>query len=40
MPAHMHHFAVAKGETIVQVNGIAPFKLNYVNPSDDPSKKK
>jgi len=40
MPAHMHHFAVAKGETIVQVNGIAPFKLIYVNASDDPSKKK
>lgn len=40
VPAHMHHYAVAKGETIVQVNGMAPFKLIYVNPSDDPAKKK
>ncbi len=40
VPPHMHHYAVAKGETVVQVNGMAPFKLVYVNPSDDPSKKK
>lgn len=38
--AHQHHYAVAKGETIVQVHGTGPFKLVYVNPSDDPSKKK
>jgi len=40
VPPHMHHYAVAKGETIVQVHGTGPFKLVYVNPSDDPSKKK
>ena len=37
MPAHMHHFAWAKGETTVQVHGIGPFKLTYVNAADDPS---
>jgi len=37
MPAHMHHFAWAKGETIVQVSGNGPFQLTYVNPADDPS---
>ncbi|HEX7961298.1 MAG TPA: cupin domain-containing protein [Terriglobales bacterium] len=38
MPARHHHYAVAKGETIVQVNGMGPFKLVYVNPDDNPSK--
>ena len=34
-----HHFAMASGETIVQVHGQAPFQFNYVNPNDDPSRK-
>ena len=33
------HFALTKGETIVQVSGIGPFDVNYVDPSDDPTKK-
>ncbi len=37
LPAHMHHFAWAKGETVVQVNGAGPFMLTYVNSADDPS---
>ena len=37
IPPHMHHYAFAKGETVVQVSGPAPFKLTYVNPADDPS---
>jgi hypothetical protein len=28
------------GEVVVQVHGISPLQFNYVNPSDDPSKKK
>ena len=35
----MHHYAMASGEVIVQVHGIAPLQFNYVNPQDDPSKK-
>lgn len=38
MPHKMHHFAGAKGVTVVQVHGVGPFKINYVNPADDPSK--
>ena len=34
MPKEMRHFAVAKGETIVQVHGAGPFKVNWVNPAD------
>ena len=37
MPAHMHHFAWLKGETIVQIHGMGPFKIIYINPADDPS---
>ncbi len=39
MPKQMHHFATAKGETIVQVHAMGPFVLNYVDPADDPRKK-
>jgi len=38
IPAEHPHFAMARGETIVQVHGIGPFVLTYVNPADDPSK--
>ena len=39
MPKGTRHFAWAKGETIIQVHGIGPFELIYVNPADDPRKK-
>jgi hypothetical protein len=35
----MHHYAMAVGETVVQVHGISPLQFNYVNSADDPSKK-
>ncbi len=31
-----HHFARTKGETVIQLNGIGPWKLIYVNPADAP----
>ena len=34
---HMNHFAWAEGETEVQVHGMGPFQMTYVNPKDDPS---
>ena len=39
MAATMPHYAMAKGTTVVQVHGMGPFHVNYVNPADDPSKK-
>ena len=39
MPAKMAHYAWSKGDTIVQVHGIGPFTVNYVNPEDDPARK-
>lgn len=37
-PAEHAHYAMARGETVVQVHAIGPFALTYVNPADDPSK--
>ena len=39
IPATMHHYAQAKGATVVQVSSTGPFVLTYVNPADDPTKK-
>ena len=39
MPKKMRHFAWAKGETILQLHGMGPFEINYVNEADDPRKK-
>jgi hypothetical protein len=36
----MHHYGMASGEVVLQVHGMSPLKLNYVNPADDPSGKK
>jgi quercetin dioxygenase-like cupin family protein len=37
-PANQPHFAVAQGETIVQVHAMGPFALTYVNPTDNPAR--
>lgn len=34
----MPHFAWSKGDAEVQVHGIGPFTINYINPADDPNK--
>jgi mannose-6-phosphate isomerase-like protein (cupin superfamily) len=36
----MHHYAGASGETVIQIHGMSPLAINYINPADDPSKKK
>jgi quercetin dioxygenase-like cupin family protein len=40
LPAESRHFAIATTATEVQVMGNGPFVLTYVNPADDPSKRK
>ena len=40
MPARMHHYAWCKGDTEIQVHGMGPFKLIYVNKADDPRNAK
>jgi ketosteroid isomerase-like protein len=39
LPATMPHYAMAKNAATIQVDGVGPFVLNYVNPADDPTKK-
>jgi hypothetical protein len=39
-PAGMKHFVWVRGETVVQFHGEGPWKINYVNPDDDPRGKK
>lgn len=40
LPANMHHYAIAKGATVVSVKSMGPFAMTYVNPADDPSASK
>ena len=40
MPAGMKHYAWTPAETIIQVHGMGPFVINYVNPTDDPRNAK
>jgi hypothetical protein len=39
MDPAMHHYAMAVGETVVQIHGMSPLQVNYVHPEDDPSRK-
>jgi len=39
LPAGTPHYAWAEGETVVQINGMGPFDVTYINPADDPRKK-
>jgi hypothetical protein len=34
-----NHYAVAKGETVIQIHAMGPFDIHYVNPADDPTRK-
>jgi quercetin dioxygenase-like cupin family protein len=36
IPANHHHYAVARGATVVSVKSMGPFALIYVNPADNP----
>jgi quercetin dioxygenase-like cupin family protein len=38
LPAGMPHYAMAEGETIVQINGVGPFDVTYIDPRDDPRR--
>lgn len=38
--AQKHHYAVARGRTVVQVHGQGPFAITYVDAKDDPRNAK
>jgi len=35
----MHHYGWTSGPTVIQVHGMGPFAITYVNPNDDPRNK-
>jgi hypothetical protein len=37
-PAGMQHYAWVEGETVIQLHGVGPWSITYVNPADDPRK--
>jgi quercetin dioxygenase-like cupin family protein len=39
LPAGMAHYAWAESESVVQVSGMGPFDVTYIDPKDDPRKK-
>jgi quercetin dioxygenase-like cupin family protein len=39
MPPGMRHFAIAEGETVIQLTSVGPWVINYINPEDDPRSK-
>ena len=39
-PAGMKHTAWSEGETVIQLHGIGPWQINYLNPADDPRNSK
>ena len=39
MPVGTNHFVETREETVVQVHGVGPTDITFVNPADDPRKK-
>ena len=40
MAPHMKHYAWVTGETVIQLHGMGPWGITYVNPADDPRRAK
>ena len=38
LPGGVRHAAVAKGETVLEIHGHAPFDIHYLDASDDPGR--
>jgi len=36
MPPGMVHYAIAEGETVVQLTGVGPWEIHYIDPAHDP----
>jgi len=40
MPPGMRHYAIAEGETVIQLTSTGPWKITYMRPTDDPRSRK
>ncbi len=36
MPPEFRHYAIAEGDTVIQLTSVEPWEVNYINPDDDP----
>ncbi len=39
-PAGMNHYAFTRGGAVIQITGQGPFEVKYVNPADDPRRRR
>lgn len=39
MPPEMVHYAIAEGETVIQLTSVGPWIINYIHPEDDPRQR-
>jgi hypothetical protein len=39
IPTNSPHYFVTKDETVVQVHGVGPWGITFVNPADDPRQR-
>ncbi|MEX0885343.1 MAG: cupin domain-containing protein [Phycisphaeraceae bacterium] len=39
MPPGMRHFAIAEGQTVIQITTMGPWEINYIDPADDPRQR-
>lgn len=39
MQPNTHHYAMTKEASEIQLHGMGPWSINYINPADDPRKK-
>jgi len=40
LPKRMHHYEWASEDTVIELSGIGPVGMTYLNPADDPRKAK
>jgi ketosteroid isomerase-like protein len=40
LPAEMRHFFISRTAATIQLHGVGPFGITYINPADDPRTKK
>ena len=38
LPKGMHHYEWSDEDTVIQLSGVGPVGMTYLNPADDPSK--
>lgn len=39
MPPETRHYAIARGETVIQLTSVGPWVITYIDPDDDPRRR-